>query len=280
MRINTNISALNAWRQLSTTNTAMSKSLEKLSSGFRINRAADDAAGLAISEKMRSQIRGLNQAMRNAQDGISMIQTAEGALTEVHSILQRMRELKVQASSDTMASEDIAAIDLEIGDLVDELDRIATTTQFNTQTLLNGSLKVTVDVDTGEESGGAVILVGANSGASDSVRVGIGDMQAKALGLKDGSGALTVTLATIDTAIETVSTERATLGALQNRLEHTINNLGAAAENLQAAESRIRDVDMALEMASFTKHQILLQAGTAMLAQANMSPQSVLKLLG
>jgi flagellin len=269
MRINTNISALNAWRQLSTTNTAMSKSLEKLSSGFRINRAADDAAGLAISEKMRSQIRGLNQAMRNAQDGISMIQTAEGALTEVHSILQRMRELAVQASSGAMATEDVAAIDLEIGDLVDELDRIATTTQFNTQTLLDGNLS-------------ASILIGANSG--ETVDVVIGNMTATQLGFVPGTYSIAAdpesAIDTIDAAIETVSTERATLGALQNRLEHTINNLGAAAENLQAAESRIRDVDMALEMASFTKHQILLQAGTAMLAQANMSPQSVLKLLG
>lgn len=256
----------------------MGKSLEKLSSGFRINKAADDAAGLAISEKMRGQIRGLNQAMRNAQDGISLIQTAEGALGETHSILQRMRELAVQASSGTMAEEDITAIELEMKDLVLEIDRIAGTTKFNTKPLLDGTLE-------------ASILIGANSG--ETVTVEIGSMSASDLGF-DSDFSLSAVLveenpetdeleniiSIVDKAIADVSSERAGLGALQNRLEHTINNLGTSAENLSAAESRIRDVDMALEMASFTKHQILLQAGTAMLAQANMVPQSVLRLLG
>lgn len=275
MRINTNISALNAWKNLTVTDNLMAKSLEKLSSGYRINKAADDAAGLAISEKMRGQISGLRQATRNAQDGISMIQTAEGALNETHSILQRMRELAVQASTSIIEKDDFEAIDAEIKSLVDEIDRIANTTEFNTKKLLDGSLS-TSDCS-------VKILIGANSDEAQTMSFTIDSMKAETLGVN----ALTIdnvenslsALSAINTAITNVSTTRANLGAQQNRLEHTINNLNTAAENLSAAESRIRDVDMALEMASFTRHQILLQAGTAMLAQANVRPQSVLQLL-
>jgi len=272
LRINTNISALNAWKNLTVTDNLMAKSLEKLSSGYRINRAADDAAGLAISEKMRGQISGLRQATRNAQDGISMIQTAEGALNETHSILQRMRELAVQASTSIIEDDDYAAIDAEIQSLKDEIDRIANTTEFNTKKLLDGSLAATDSVE---------ILIGAN--ANQSMKFAIDDMTASGLEIGDMSitdlASATVVLNSVDDAIKKISTTRANLGAQQNRLEHTINNLNTAAENLAAAESRIRDVDMALEMANFTRHQILLQAGTAMLAQANIRPQSVLHLL-
>lgn len=461
MRINHNISSLNAWRSLTQTDNALSKSLERLSSGLRVNRAADDAAGLAISEKMRSQISGIQMAQRNAQDAISLIQTAEGALNESHSILQRMRELAVQASSDTLTSNDRAEIQKEIDQLVAELDRIGNNTEFNSKTLLDGSAQVSVTEDaltteakdftaTGEttagsytltdvtlatvasavssnQSGGAAlgqadtltqastlsinnytfsfgdthtvddvletinamtadtgveasfaggvmsfkttatgsgatidlvgtgdfaaadgalavvtaraagtdaaatitgyandyvstgnkvefvkgdlkglaftvtgdsvaagrtIDVGSNgsltfqigANANQSLNVSIGDMRATNLGVnavdvttKDNASAA---ITTVDTAVGTVSTERSKLGAVQNRLEHTIANLGTAAENLTAAESRIRDVDMALEMANFTRNQILLQSGTAMLAQANMKPQAVLQLLG
>ncbi|MDN5364596.1 MAG: flagellin [Eubacteriales bacterium] len=270
MRINNNVSALNAWRNLSITDTAMSKSLEKLSSGLRINRAADDAAGLAISEKMRAQIKGLNQAIRNAQDGISLIQTAEGALNETHSILQRLRELAVQAANDTLTNADRAQIQQEVNQLITEINRIASTTEFNTQKLLNGSFT------------NKVLHIGANSGQT--LVVSINSMGANALGVSGLSmstqSKAEAAITTISQAIDTVSTERAKLGAIQNRLEHTIANLGVAAENLTAAESRIRDVDMAREMAEFTRTQILMQAGTAMLAQANMKPQAVLKLLG
>ncbi|MCG0275609.1 MAG: flagellin [Thermosediminibacteraceae bacterium] len=270
MRINHNISALNAYRQLTVNNTAMQKSLEKLSSGYRINRAGDDAAGLAISEKMRAQIRGLNMAIKNAQDGISLIQTAEGALTETHAILQRMRELAVQAANDTNTDKDRAALQQEVEQLIKELDRIASDTEFNTQKLLDGNFK------------DKVFHIGANQGQS--ITVDIGDMSSSGLEV-DGVDISTQTgadsaITAIDNAIKTVSEERAKLGALQNRLEHTINNLSVAAENLTAAESRIRDVDMAKEMMEFTRQSILNQAATAMLAQANMLPQSVLKLLG
>jgi len=273
MRINTNISALNAWKNLSVTGGLMSKSLEKLSSGYRINKAADDAAGLAISEKMKAQIGGLNMGARNAQDGISLIQTAEGALNETHSILQRMRELASQGASSTLAAEDRAAIKEELDQLAAEVQRIAESTKFNGTALLDGTFT------------GGSILVGPDTTA-DHFDIAIGDMQASALSVEAGDllvdtvANAEATIATVDAAINAVSTERAKLGAYQNRLEHTINNLLAAAENLSAANSRIRDVDMALEMANFTRHQILQQAGTAMLAQANVSTQSVLKLLG
>jgi flagellin len=273
MRINHNIAALNTFRQLSTNSFNTSKSLEKLSSGLRINRAGDDAAGLAISEKMRGQIRGLDMAAKNSQDGISMIQTAEGALNETHSILQRMRELAVQSSNDTNTAADRAELQLEVDDLIEEIDRIATTTQFNGQNLLDA---------TGGTAGAFTLQIGAN--ASQTLTVTFADMQSATLGVSaldistdsaTASGAIT----TIDAAITSVSDERAQMGAKQNRLEHTINNLSTASENLTAAESRIRDVDMAKEMMEFTKNNILTQAAQSMLAQANQQPQGVLQLL-
>jgi len=383
MRINHNIAALNTHRQLSVNNTGVQKSLEKLSSGLRINRAGDDAAGLAISEKMRGQIRGLETAQRNAQDGISLIQTAEGALNETHSILQRMRELAVQASNDTATDDDRKELQKEINQLVDEIDRIATDTEFNTQKLLNGSFsgkKFQIGANEGQEMTLSIAAMGsANMGtagnqtatltttgldfSTNGVDVTIGNTtitinqdytgDAAALAAKlnaafqntegvsvrangadlifEGSAAFTVVAAdnggsggatqiggastsstgtttgatintlkdasltgsggvqtqadakaaitAIDNAIKTVSAERAKLGAVQNRLEHTINNLGTSAENLTAAESRIRDVDMAKEMMEFTKNNILTQAAQAMLAQANQVPQGVLQLL-
>jgi len=406
MRINNNIMAMNAHRQLAVNQTAGSKSMERLSSGFRINRAGDDAAGLAISEKMRGQIRGLKQAQRNAQDGISLIQTAEGALNETHSILQRMRELAVQAATDTNTLTDRKEIQKEINQLLDEIDRIGNDTEFNTQKLLNGSYEnkkihiganedqsmditigsmkaadlgggtaaATVYAGTATIAGVEITVTGGTDAAYGDVEVTFaagtaGDVGAVWSGatltitldgtknnytaaeingliggatsapegvtkltvtftgdLDGGSSSGTITLAetasggdgtvieslkvanvddvteddvtagtaggvliqsgadaaitTINNAIEQVSAERSKLGAIQNRLEHTINNLGTSAENLQAAESRIRDVDMAAEMMEFTKTNILNQAATAMLAQANMAPQSVLQLLG
>ncbi|REJ27581.1 MAG: flagellin [Caldibacillus debilis] len=271
MRINHNISALNTYRQLSFNNTQTAKNLEKLSSGYRINRAGDDAAGLAISEKMRGQIRGLEMATKNAQDGISLIQTAEGALNETHAILQRIRELAVQAANDTNTDNDRAELQKEVEQLIAEIDRIADTTQFNTKNLLDGSLS----------GSGLIFHIGANK--DQNVTLTISSMRASGLGvsgidISSQSGANNA-ITTIDNAIDKVSTERAKLGAMQNRLEHTINNLGAAAENLTAAESRIRDVDMAKEMMEFTKNSILTQAAQAMLAQANQLPQGVLQLL-
>jgi len=370
MRINHNISALNAWRQINSTNYSMSKTLERLSSGYRINRAGDDAAGLAISEKMRGQISGLNMAIKNAQDGISLIQTAEGALSEVHSILQRMRELAVQASSDTNTNADRTQLNEELQQLIEEVGRIANTTEFNTKILLKGGfgayvvastskidtqagviditptgiaplsvaykiditgtsttsvtitlrdtandiqqsvsvtkptgtntttlnfgafglqLEISKDISNGSSltmtidvsSEGGYFHVGANE--DQTISVSISDMQTTALGIQGlGIGtrsAAEAAITTIDTAITKVSTERAKLGAVQNRLEHTVTYLGIAAENLTAAESRIRDADMAREMMVFTKQQILLQSSTAMLAQANAAPQNVLQLL-
>jgi flagellin len=269
MVINHNIAAMNTSRQLNVNSTNQQKSLEKLSSGQRINRAGDDAAGLAISEKMRAQIRGLQQASRNAQDGISMIQTAEGALNETHSILQRMRELAVQSANDTNVTKDRSAIQAEITQLKTEIDRIASTTTFNTKKLLNGSLS------------SIKFQVGADADITISLTV----TTMTAAGLKINSASLGSTTAaqsaitTYDTAINSVSTMRARLGAIQNRLEHTIANLDTSAENLQSSESRIRDVDMANEMVNFTKNNILNQAATAMLSQANQQPQQVLQLL-
>ena len=277
MRINHNIAAINAYRQLSQNQNTVSKHLEKLSSGLRINRAADDAAGLAISEKMRSQIRGLNVAERNALDGISLIQTAEGALTETHSILQRMRELAVQAANGSMTNKDREAIQAEVNQLTDEINRIGNTTSFNTRTLLDGTLKTPNDLS---------FQIGANQG--EELKISIEDMRASALGLT-GSAAGNVSVSTqadaaaaialFDAAVSLVSDERAKLGAVQNRLEHTVNNLGTANENLTSAESRVRDADMAIEMANFTKNNIINQAATAMLAQANQLPQGILQLL-
>lgn len=393
MRINHNIGALNTHRQLAGNTAAQSKSIEKLSSGLRINRAGDDAAGLAISEKMRGQIRGLDQASRNSQDAISMIQTAEGALNETHSILQRMRELAVQSANDTNTSTDRDALQNEIKQLTSEVNRIANTTEFNTKKLLNGDLegvkdavnaKMTADstfanssvaISTSQNistfsatdviklnvvkteatfsetvaaggisvstvlgtagtvtvsAGGTVYVsngtnsfnfklanagsvttgdsititvnksdaastdsskqvraqIGANAGQE--LGIGINDMDASALGIAKSDGtALDITtqstasgaVSLINNALEKVSTERSKLGAFQNRLEHTINNLGASSENLTAAESRVRDVDMAKEMMEQTKNSILSQAAQAMLAQANQQPQGVLQLL-
>ncbi|GAA0732484.1 flagellin [Dactylosporangium roseum] len=284
LRINNNIAAQNAYRNLSVTDSQMGKSLEKLSSGFRINRAADDAAGLSISEGLRSQIGGLKVAVRNAQDGISVVQTAEGALTETHSILQRMRDLSVQASSTGSQDSDArAAAQTEFSQLTQELDRIATTTAFGGQKLL--------DIG-GAGAYAGTFQVGANTAGADQIAV---DLSTAAFGSgstvtgfdSSGLGVNTLDLTTagtsaieaIDTAIKGVSTARATLGAYQNRFEHTINNLNVAVENLSASESRIRDTDMASEMVSFTRSQILTQAGTSMLAQANQAPQNVLSLL-
>jgi flagellin len=270
MRINNNIMALNAHRQLAINQANSSKSMEKLSSGFRINRAGDDAAGLAISEKMRGQIRGLKQASRNAQDGISLIQTAEGALNETHAILQRMRELAVQASTDTNTQTDRSEIQKEINQLVAEIDRIASDTEFNTQKLLNGEFEA------------KVIHIGANSEQNLVISIesmASADLEVEGISVTEQDEA-DAAITAINEAIEKVSAERSKLGAIQNRLEHTIANLGTSAENLQAAESRIRDLDMAEEIMAFTKNNILQQAATAMLAQANMAPQSVLQLLG
>ena len=384
MIINHNMAAMNTHRQLGSNNAAAANNIEKLSSGLKINRAGDDAAGLAISEKMRGQIRGLDMAQKNSQDGISLIQTAEGALNETHDILQRMRELAVQSSNDTNTESDRGEIQKELNELTNEVDRIANTTEFNTQKLLNGDKaglrapatgKVTVESNTsatigvtaatgtdditksgtititrtssaaGDETdftigdpaqmgaaftdinsltdaafGDAIDLtgladmkvgdsftisikandagsnsadnafsfqIGANSGQN--ILVGIDDMRADALGLRgatskeglDLSSAekSTAAIATINNAIETVSSERSKLGATQNRLEHTINNLGTSSENLTAAESRIRDVDMAKEMMDFTKNNILTQAAQAMLSQSNQLSNGVLQLL-
>jgi flagellin len=269
LRIQNNIEAFNTHRQLSASATAASKSMEKLSSGYRINRAADDAAGLGISEKMRGQIGGLAQAQRNAQDGISLVQTAEGALTEVHSMLQRMRDLKVQSLNDTLASEDKDAIAAEVDQLGQEITKIGYDTAFNGTKLLNGAatLNFQVGANDGETiATSAIKLFGSGSGfAVDSA-------------LFNFSGS-TISLSALDTAIENVSNDRATFGAVQNRLQHTLNNLGNYQENLSAAESSIKDVDMASEMVNFTKLQVLQQAGMSVLAQANQSSQSVLTLL-
>ncbi|MDW7651793.1 MAG: flagellin [Bacillota bacterium] len=382
MRINTNVSAMNAHRQLAINTSNGARSMERLSSGLRINRAGDDAAGLAISEKMRGQVRGLNQASRNAQDGISLIQTAEGALTETHAILQRVRELAVQAANDTNTVADRAEIQKEVDQLLLEVDRIANTTEFNQKKLLNGELTPTgtstesvafenadaifsnvaittpgtsanatysmevtgvtrdaatgailsYDVDWSDHTGntGTVVVgaadtsfavgdftvtlgqafqlenvnntatftaradseidqsstlrfqIGANS--SQNINVGVAKMDSEALfvGGLDVSSARSADAAVsaVNMAIEDVSAERSKLGAVQNRLEHTIANLGVASENLSAAESRVRDVDMAAEMMEFTKANILNQAATAMLAQANNAPSAVLQLLG
>lgn len=377
MRINHNIAALNTYNKLSANQTTTAKSLEKLSSGLKINRAGDNAAGLAISEKMRGQIRGLDQAVNNASDGISLIKTAEGGLNETHSILQRMRELAVQSANDTNTEADRTEIQKEVTELSSEITRISGTTQFNTKMLLDGTLgvKVTGDVATGGTAAllmvtdgikvatkgvatGSTITLGvveANNtvsatlnGVTQTITVGVplgGDVNTMLagatlnfdkIGLTLNLGGITdfsaakynsttlktsgesatfqiganknenvdlkiasmsatdlgvaainvktqadasIAIETIDSAISKVSSERSNLGSIQNRLEHTINNLGTSSENLTSAESRIRDVDMAKEMMEFTKNNILAQAATAMLAQANAQPQSVLQLL-
>lgn len=275
MRINTNIAAMNTYSRLTAANTAKSNSLAKLSSGSRINKAGDDAAGLAISEKMKAQIGGLTQAKRNAQDGISLVQTAEGALNESHSILERMRDLTVQGANGTLTDADRASINKELSALHSELTRISTDTEFNTQKLFTAAAAKGTTF---------TFQIGANAGQSIAVTVGnmsgtslLGDIAKFTLG--NAGANVTKMLKSIDDAIATVSDQRATLGAVQNRLEHTINNLTTTNENLSDANSRIRDVDMAEEMMTFTKSNILSQAATSMLAQANAMPNSVLNLL-
>ncbi len=269
MVVQHNLTAMNSNRQLGITTSAQAKSAEKLSSGYRINRAGDDAAGLSISEKMRSQIRGLNKASDNAADGISLIQTAEGALNETHSILQRMNELATQAANDTNTSIDRKAIKAEIDQLTEEINRIQSTTQFNTMNLLDGTFK-------------GNLQIGALNGHT--MKVSIGSMSAKKIGVSgltvSSNATAGASMKKIQDAIEKVSDQRSKLGAIQNRLEHTIANLDTTSENTSAAESRIRDVDMADEMVSYSKNNILAQAGQSMLAQANQSTQGVLSILG
>lgn len=276
MIINHNMNAMNAHRNMGVNNNNAAKAMEKLSSGLRINRAGDDAAGLAISEKMRGQIRGLDQASRNAQDGISLIQTAEGALNETTNILQRMRELSVQAANDTNATTDREAIETELTALHEEISRIADNTKFNGKDLMNAAAS----------QASIKIQVGAN--ANETIKFELANMRASAIGIATnivatigtGSTADANALTTaIDNALTKVSTQRAQFGALQNRLEHTIKNVDNTSENLQSAESRIRDVDMAKEMMNFSKNNILNQAAQAMLSQANQQPQNVLQLL-
>lgn len=320
MVVQHNLQAMNSNRQLGITTSAQAKSTERLSSGYRVNRAADDAAGLSISEKMRSQIRGLNKASSNAQDGVSLIQTAEGALNEAHSILQRMNELATQAANDTNTTADRNAIQSEMNQLASEINRIASTTQFNTQNLLDGSFtgknlqvgalsqqKIAISITA--MSAGALFTSSASTGAAQSIttmHVGSTTITAtKGTAGATGNASFTAVTTSISTttalydeinvstfsnagnamtfvqaAIERVSAMRSTLGSVQNRLEHTIANLDTTAENTQSAESQIRDTDMAEEMVEFTKNQILSQAGQSMLAQANQSTQGVLSLLG
>ncbi|TCI48026.1 MULTISPECIES: flagellin [unclassified Exiguobacterium] len=320
MIINNNMNAMNAHRNMSFNTAQTGKAMEKLSSGLRINRAGDDAAGLAISEKMRGQIRGLDQASRNAQDGISMIQTAEGALNETHNILQRMRELAVQASNDTNTDVDRNEVQKEINELTTEINRISENTEFNSKKMLNSAdatdgfaatfqvganngqgmainiqnmgaaaLGLTGDADDVHAQGGSVenllgttdyeAVAGAVYASTASVSLEDGTAtKTAALSVADNASA-TAAVKAISDAIETVSAQRSNLGAFQNRLEHTISNLSNSAENLQAAESRIRDVDMAKEMMNFTKNNILNQASQAMLAQSKSQPEAVLQLL-
>ena len=274
MVVQHNMQAANANRMLGVTTSAQSKSTEKLSSGYKINRAADDAAGLSISEKMRSQIRGLNKASSNAQDGVSLVQTAEGALNETHSILQRMNELATQAANGTNTSVDRSAIRAELDQLTSEINRIQSTTQFNTMNLLDGTFSGATNQ--------MKLQVGALSGQS--IDFSIANMCATKIGLKTTLSVSTFTKAgsymkSVQDAIEVVSKQRSAMGAIQNRLEHTIANLDTTSENTQSAESRIRDTDMASEMVTYSKNNILAQAGQSMLAQANQSTQGVLSLL-
>jgi flagellin len=268
MTVNTNISALNAYRNLSSTSTSLNKSMEKLSSGFRINRAADDAAGLVNSEKLRSQIGGLKVATRNAQDGISVAQTAEGALNEVTTILQRVRDLMVQrTNTGSNGTDAVTAIDSEIVQLGDEIKRIGDSTQFNGNKLLDGSF------------GTKTFQVGANDSETISMSFST-NLTTVAAAIRTGTAVATgLDIGDVDTQLSAVTAARGTIGAVQNRFEHTIANLGVAVENLTASESRIRDTDVAAEMTNLSKNQILSQAGTAMLAQANQSAQNVLTLL-
>ncbi len=284
MIINHNMSAINANRQLGVSQAETAVNMEKLSSGLRINKAADDASGLAVSEKMRSQIRGLNQAEKNIQNGVSFIQTTEGYLQETQDILHRVRELSVQASNGIYTAEDRMQIQVEVSQLVDEMNRIASHAQFNGMNLLTGRFaenSVTGDI--------MALQVGANMDQKE--QIFIGTMTAEALGLQNeqgGGGIVTLssveeanrTIGIVDEALKTVNKQRADLGAYQNRFEMAAKGIAIASENMQAAESRIRDVDMASEVVDYTKNQILNQAGSSMLAQANVRTQSVLQLLG
>ena len=270
MVVQHNLTAMNSNRMLGLTTKTQAKSTEKLSSGYKINRAADDAAGLAISEKMRRQVRGLTQASLNAQDGISMVQTAEGALNEVHDMLQRLNELAVKGANGTLQSEDRSYINLEVEQLMSEIDRVASTTTFNERKLLNGSCSAGIDLQVGAE-------------ASQVITLSITAMNCSAIGLSGSAttqGACNSLNDSVKTAITKLNKQRATLGAIQNRLEHTINNLDNVVENTTSAESSIRDTDIATEMVRYSNNQILAQAGQAMLAQANQTNQGVLSLLG
>ena len=269
MVVQHNLTAMNANRQLGITTSAQAKSSEKLSSGYKINRAGDDAAGLTISEKMRSQIRGLNKASDNAEDGVSLIQVAEGALNETHSILQRMNELATQAANDTNTSSDRTAIQAEIDQLTSEINRISSTTQFNTMNLIDGSF-TDKSLQVGSLAGQAITI---NITAMSAASIGVDSLDVSSF--SSAGDAMT----SIQGAISKVSTQRSALGALQNRLEHTITNLDNISENTSSAESRIRDTDMAEEMVEYSKNNILAQAGQSMLAQANQSTQGVLSLL-
>jgi flagellin len=273
LRIYNNVEAANAHRVLNNTNTQLGKAMERLSSGLRINRAADDAAGLAVSEVMRSQIRGMSVASRNAQDGVSMVQVADGALGNVGDMLQRVRDLAVQASNGTLTDAQRTNLDKEVQQVLTEIGKTGTDTEFNGIKILAGSVATAASAVT--------LQVGANG--SQTIGFTIATVSTSDLGISgiavSTAASASAAIASLDAAISTVTTSRATLGAIQNRLEHTINRLGLTTENLQAAESRIRDADMAQEMIAFTKQQILQQSGTAMLAQANQAPQSVLSLL-
>ena len=301
MRVQHNIASMNSYRNYNNNTRAINKNLEKLSSGYKINRAGDDAAGLAISEKMRAQITGLATAQKNAKDGISLVQTAEGALTEVHSMLNRMYELAEQSANGTYDDDtDRNQLQKEVDALADEIDRIATNSNFNGMKLFDGSLDITTD-DNGDETGGLTLQIGDSS--LETLKVGLIDLtasraadadngvtaSANALGIGSTAsgdvisiadqGSANAALGTLKDAINTVSNVRGGLGALQNRLEHTINNLSVMQENMQDAESTIRDTDVADEMMKYTKNSILVQSAQAMLAQANQQPQGVLQLL-
>ncbi len=274
MVVQHNLRAMNSNRMLGLTSASQSKSTEKLSSGYKVNRAADDAAGLAISEKMRRQIRGLTQASANAQDGISCVQTAEGALNEVHDMLQRMNELAVKAANGTNQSEDQSYIQMEVDNLIDEIDRVSATTTFNEKMLLDGTFT------------GVGLQVGSESVSTNTISLNISKMSASGIsvdGIKStgvaSCSAAKSNISTIKNAIKTVNEMRSTLGAVQNRLEHTINNLDNVVENTTSAESQIRDTDMATEMVRYSNNNILAQAGQAMLAQSNQANQGVLSLL-
>jgi flagellin len=284
MVVQHNMTAQNANRQLGITTGNLAKSSEKLSSGYKVNRAADDASGLSISEKMRKQIKGLTQASANAQDGISMVQTAEGALTEVHDMLQRMNELSVKAANGTLSSADRGNIQDELDQLTSEINRVSTTTKFNELYLLSGSQQ---DGSTTKGVLSVSLQVGADPLNSNKISIGITAMNSKtlfgttALNVKDSTGAkASSVISTIGSAINIVSKQRSALGAVQNRLEHTIKNLDNIVENTTSAESQIRDTDMASEMVQYSKNNILQQAGQSMLAQANQANQGVLSLLG